>query len=561
MDMFMNASDLLLRILHNHGVRQIYGIPGDAINDILDSIRRQEAIQFVQVRHEEAGAFAASGQAKLTGSLAACMGTSGPGAIHLLNGLYDAKMDHAPVIAITGQVATGYIGSEYQQEVDTKRLFADVSVFNEEVTSVDQLPDLFMAACLAAISQKGVAHISLPTNLSGQGFKGFDENRLTSFTHPGKVLPDPGQCEKAAALLAAAERPLIFAGIGCRDARPELLALAERIKAPIVRTLRGKDVIDDEHPLCLGGVGLLGGSPGVHALNHCDVLLIVGCDFPYKEFYPEHAKYIQIDNVASHLGRRHQIDIGLVGDAAATLVQLAGVLKPVTERAFLDETRSEMDRWIVRQERQRTSDHVPISPTRLIREISDRAPRDAIFLSDTGTSTAWTARHLSICDGRRYTLSGALASMAFALPAAIGAQFAYPDRTVIAIAGDGGFGMLMQDFVTAVRYDLPIIVVILNNGKLAFITLEQEASGLPDYGTELANPDYAAVAEACGGLGITVERPDDIGAAIDRALAAKKATVFNVMVDPDALVMPPEIKLGQVVNFSLAKMKELFETI
>lgn len=557
----MNASDLLLRILHSHGVRQIYGIPGDAINDVLDSIRRQEAIQFVQVRHEEAGAFAASGQAKLTGNLTACMGTSGPGAIHLLNGLYDAKMDHAPVIAITGQVATGYIGSEYHQEVDTKRLFADVSVFNEEVTSVDQLPDLFMAACRAAISQNGVAHISLPTNLSGQKIKDFDEDRLISFTNSGTMLPDLEQCERAVALLAAAERPLIFAGIGCRDARPELLAIAERIKAPIVRTLRGKDVIDDEHPLCLGGVGLLGGSPGVHALNHCDVLLIVGCDFPYKAFYPEHAKYIQIDNVASHLGRRHQIDIGLVGDSAATLAQLSGDLEPVTERVFFDETRAEMDRWIARQKRQRTSDHVPISPTRLIREISDRAPSDAIFLSDTGTSTAWTARHLSISNDRRYTLSGGLASMAFALPAALGAQFAYPDRTVIAIAGDGGFGMLMQDFVTAVRYDLPIIVIVLNNGKLAFITLEQEASGLPDYGTELANPDYAAVAEACGGLGITIERPEDIAPAIDRALAAKKATVINVMIEPDALVMPPEFKLGQAVNFSLAKMKELFEAI
>lgn len=554
----MNTSDLLLRILHHHGVRQIYGIPGDAINDVLDAIRRQDAVQFVQVRHEETGAFAASGQAKLTGGLTACMGTSGPGAIHLLNGLYDAKMDHAPVIAITGQVATGYIGSEYHQEVDTKHLFADVSVFNEQVTSVDQLPDLFMAACRAAISQKGVAHISLPTNLSGQKIKGFDEDRLSSIARPGKVLPDPAQCEKAVSLLIDAKRPVIFAGIGCRDARPELLALAERIKAPIVRTLRGKDVIDDDHPLCVGGVGLLGGSPGVHALNHCDTVLIVGCDFPYEEFYPEHAKYIQIDNVLTRLGRRHPIDVGLVGDAADTLAELMQALPAVSERTFFTETRAEMDNWTARQAKQRTSDKMPINPPRLIHELSERTPADTIFLSDTGTSTAWTARHLSISEHRRYTLSGALASMAFAMPAAIGAQFAYPDRTVIAIAGDGGFGMLMQDFVTAVRYDLPIIVVVLNNGKLGFITLEQESSGLPDFGTELANPDYAAVAEACGGLGITVERPEDIGPAIDRALAARTATVINVIVDPDALILPPEIKLGQAVNFSLAKVKELF---
>ncbi len=554
----MNASDLLLRILYNHGVRQIYGIPGDAINDVLDAVRRQDAVRFIQVRHEESGAFAASGQTKLTGKLTACMGTSGPGAIHLLNGLYDAKMDHAPVIAITGQVATGYIGSEYHQEVDTKRLFADVAVFNEEVTSIEQLPDLFMAACRAAISQNGVAHISLPTNLSGQKVKGFDEDRLVSFAHPGKVSPDPAECENAAALLAEAERPVIFAGIGCRDARPELLALAEKLQAPIVRTLRAKDVIDDDHPMCVGGVGLLGGSPGVHALNHCDVLLIIGCDFPYGEFYPENAKYIQIDIVAEHLGRRHQIDIGLVGDAATTLALLTDALPKIEQRTFLQEARDEMDAWVAKQERARTSNSVPISPPRLIHEISERAPANAVFLSDTGTSTAWTARHLSISGDRRYTLSGGLASMAFALPAAIGAQFAYPDRTVIAIAGDGGFGMLMQDFMTAVRYELPIIVIVLNNGKLAFITLEQESSGLPDYGTELANPDFAMVAEACGGLGITLERPEDIGPAIDRALAAGKATVINVMVDPDALIMPPEIKLGQAVNFSLAKAKELF---
>lgn len=555
----MNASDLLLRILGSHGVRQIYGIPGDAINDILESIRSQSEIAFIQVRHEEAGAFAASGQAKLTGTLGACMGTAGPGAIHLLNGLYDAKMDHAPVIAITGQVATGYIGSEYHQEVDTKRLFDDVSVFNEVVTSVDQLPDLFMAACRSAISENGVAHISLPTNLSSQKVKAFDEKRTRRFAHHGKAVPSSAECKEAAALLGAAERPLIFAGIGCRYARPELVALAERLQAPIIRTLRAKDVIDDDHPLCIGGVGLLGGRSGIRALSNCDVLLLVGCDFPYRDFYPEQAKYIQIDHVASRVGRRHPVDIGLIGDAAATLTQLAGYLQPVTERAFLKDSAIEKARWIAKQEPQLTSDRVPLSPTRLVHEISNRAPSDAIFLSDTGTCTAWTARHLSISERRRYTLSGGLASMAFALPAAIGAQFAYPDRTVIAIAGDGGFSMLMQEFVTAVRYNLPIIVIVLNNGKLGLITLEQEASGLPDYGTSFTNPDYAAFAQACGGLGFTVDRPQDIAPAIDQALAANKATVINVRVDPNALILPPEIKLRQAFNFSLAKLKELFD--
>jgi len=554
----MNVSDLLLKVLHNHGVRQLFGIPGDAINDVIDAIRRQDAIDFVQVRHEETGAFAASGQAKLTGQLAACMGTSGPGAIHLLNGLYDAKMDHAPVIAITGQIATDYIGSEYHQEVDLKSLFADVAVFNEELVNVEQMPDLIMAACRAAITENGVAHLSLPTNMSGLNVSDVDETRLVPLGRPSVVLPDPELCKEAADLISQSERPIIFAGIGCRDARPELLALAKHIKAPIVRSLRGKDVIDDEHPLCIGGVGLLGGSPAVHAFADCDLLIMAGTDFPYRDFYPDNAKYIQIDTVAQHIGRRHRVDVGLVGDAKSTLANLTSAVPKVGDRKFFDHALKSMDGWIERQGRMRTSDKEPITPSRLIREVSDRAPGDTIFLSDTGTSTAWTARHLSVGEGQRYTLSGGLASMAFALPAAIGAQLAYPDRTVIAFAGDGGFGMLMQDFVTAVRYDLPIVVIVLNNGKLGFITLEQEASGLPDYGTELANPDFAKFAEACGGVGLTVTKPNEIGPALEVAVGSGRATVLNVMVDPGALIMPPKIGLGQAANFTLAKAKEFF---
>ncbi len=555
----MNVSDLLLKVLHNHGVKQLFGIPGDAINDVTDAIRRQNSIDFVQVRHEETGAFAASAQAKLTGGLAACMGTSGPGAIHLLNGLYDAKMDHAPVVAITGQIATDYIGSEYHQEVDLKSLFADVAVFNEELVNVEQMPDLIMAACRAAITENGVAHLSLPTNMSGLKVGGVDKSRLVPLGCPSVSLPDPKLCREAAELISQAERPVIFAGIGCRDARPELLALAERIKAPIVRSLRGKDVIDDEHPLCIGGVGLLGGSPAVHAFADCDLLIMAGTDFPYREFYPENAKYIQIDTVAQHIGRRHRVDVGLVGDAKSTLARLTVEVPETSERKFFDHALKSMGVWTRRQERTRTSEKEPITPARLIREVSDRAPADTIFLCDTGTSTAWTARHLSVGEGQRYALSGGLASMAFALPAAIGAQLAYLERTVIAIAGDGGFGMLMQDFVTAVRYDLPIVVVVLNNGKLGFITLEQEGAGLPDYGTELANPDFAKFAESCGGTGVTITKPEEIGPAIDRAIASSKATVLNVTVDPDALIMPPKIELGHAVNFTLAKAKEFFD--
>lgn len=556
----MNASDLLLTVLARHGVRHLFGIPGDAINDVLDAVRRQDAIEFIQVRHEEAGAFAAAAQAKLTGELAACLGTAGPGAIHLLNGLYDAKMDHAPVVAITGQVATGYIGTSHHQEVDTKRLFGDVACYSETVSTAEQLPQVYLSACRAAIAHRGVGHIALPTNISSQRVS-VDTERLRTHSRAGKIVPEPQGCRRAIDILAAAERPAILAGIGCADAFDELTELAEHIKAPIVRTLRAKDVIDDTHPYCVGGAGLLGAAPGVQALEQCDVLLLAGTDFPYHEFFPGRAKFIQIDNKGTHIGRRHPVDAGLVGDAAPTLAYLRSRLPAVEERAFLNDMQHAMSGWMKAQRKKEDSDAVPISPPRLIAEISAAAPDDAIFLSDTGTSTAWTARHLHVHEGQRYTLSGGLASMAFALPAAIGAQLAYPDRTVIGIAGDGGFGMLMSDFVTAVRYDLPIVMIVLRNDKLAFITLEQEASGLPDYGTRLVNPDFAAVAEACGGLGLCVDRPGDIAPALKEALAARRPAVIEVAVDPDALIMPPKIKLGQAANFSLAKIREALEKL
>lgn len=556
----MNASDLLLKILHAHGVKQIFGIPGDAINDILDAVRRQEDIRYVQVRHEEAGAFAASAQAKLTGNLAVCFGTSGPGAIHLLNGLYDAKMDHAPVVAITGQIGTGYIGTSYHQEVDTTHLFADVSCYSEVVSNTEQLPEVFQEACRAAIANRGVAHVSLPTNISGQKVS-VDSDRLKTFSTPGRIAPDPGACDAAIQLLSKAERPVILAGIGCADAFDALVGLSEHIGAPIVRTLRAKDVIDDDHPLCVGGIGLLGGSPGIHAMEHCDVLLMVGTDFPYRDFYPDEAKVIQIDDVGTHVGRRHAVDIGLVGSAGPTMEYLRSNLSPASERKFLAECQDKMQSWREHQDFKRGIDHEPIYPPRLIAEISKAAPDDAIFLVDTGTSTAWCARHLNVGPNQRFQISGGLASMAFALPAAIGAQFAYPGRRIIGIAGDGAFGMLMADFVTAVRYELPIIMVVLRNEKLGFIALEQESAGLPDWGTEIANPDYAKFAEACGGVGFSISHPDEIAPALENALASGQPAVLDVAVDPNALIMPPKIELGQAANFTIAKLKEALEKL
>ena len=552
----MTVSDLLLKVLRSFGVRHLFGIPGDAINDVMDAIRRQDAIDFIQVKHEETGAFAASAQAKLTGRLAACVGTAGPGAIHLLNGLYDAKLDHAPVLAVTGQVTTDFIGTAHHQEVNLERLFADVAVYSQTVVTEDQLPSVFLEACQAAVTARGVAHVSIPTDISGRRVSASDD-AISAFSLPESVLPARSACQKAIELIDSSQRPVILAGIGCASAVQELCALADRIGAPIVRTLRAKEVIDDAHEMCIGGLGLLGGRPGVEAMENCDLLILAGTDFPYREFYPSKAKVIQIDIDPQQIGKRCRIDVALAGDATATLEYLAGTCREKTGRQFLESMQSSMQRWRRKQADPELSDAKPILTPRVIRELSDIAPNDAIFICDTGTATAWTARHLQVRTGQRYTLSGGLASMAFALPGAIGAQLAYPERRVFSIAGDGGFAMLIADLATAVRYNLPVVFIVLNNAKLAFIALEQEAQGLPDYGTAITNPKFPALAHAFGARAISVTEPDEINSALNTALSeTDKPTVIDIEVDPDQLIFPPRVHLHDALNFGLAKVRE-----
>ena len=553
----MNVADALIRILSAHGVGRVFGIPGDAINDVTDAIRRQDDIAFIGVRHEEAGAFAASATAKLTGQLAVCVGTAGPGAIHLLNGLYDAKLDHAPVLAITGQVARGFIGTQAHQEVDLKTLFADVAVYNETITIPDQAPEILLRACHAAIAHRGVAHVSIPTDIAGEKVD-FDACRPLGPSRAGRVMPSTDDCAEAARMISAADKVAVLAGIGCAGARDALIDFAEAAQAPIVRSLRAKEVIDDNHPMCIGGLGLLGGRPGVKAMGACDLLIMVGTDFPYLDFYPEGAKVIQIDIDPTRIGRRVPVDLGLVGDAGPILEALTTSLAAARDDRFLRTMQDEMESWRKVEAGREEDAGTPIRPPHLMRAISEAAPDGAIFLADTGTATAWTARHLRVRPGQRYTLSGGLATMAFAFPGAIGAQLAYPDRRVIAICGDGAFAMLMGDYVTAVKYDLPIVTVVLNNAKLAFIRLEQEAKGLPDWGTDLTNPDFAAVAVACGGWARRVEAPADLDDALKDALAQNGPALLDVVVDPEALIMPPKVSISQAMNFGLAKVREAF---
>jgi thiamine pyrophosphate-dependent acetolactate synthase large subunit-like protein len=553
----MTVSDQIIEILHEHGVRHLFGIPGDAINDVTDSLRRTDKLEFIQVRHEEAGAFAASAQAKLTGNLAACLGTAGPGAVHLLNGLYDAKLDHAPLIAITGQVETGSIGTSYHQEVRLERLFSDVAVYSQTVVTPRQIPDVVVEACHAAIARRGVAHISVPADLSGQHV------RTSPFRSMGPIRPRPAgppeeELRTAAELIDDSSKIGVLAGIGCRGAVDELIAFADKIGAPIARSLRAKEIIDDGHPMCVGGLGMLGGSPALKTMQDCDLLIMVGTDFPYRDFYPEDATVIQIDVDPTQIGKRHRVDVPLAGHARPTLKRLTELCAPATDTSFLQSMQVRMVKWLKAQEKVENSADAPIEPARAIVELGRAAPADCIFTCDTGTATAWTARHLRLRDQQRYTLSGGLASMGYALPAAIGAQLAYPDARVAAITGDGGISILMAELLTAVRYRLPIVVVVLNNAKLAFISMEQEAAGLPEYGTTLTNPNFADIASACGGKGFRVERPEDLESAFTEAFACDRLAVIDVVVDPDALIVPPKVTLGDAAKFGLAKVRETF---
>ncbi|MEM8772288.1 MAG: thiamine pyrophosphate-dependent enzyme [Pseudomonadota bacterium] len=551
----MRVADIVLDILAAHGVKQVFGVPGDAINDITYGLKKRDDMEFILVRHEEAGAFMASAQAKLTGRLTACVGTAGPGAIHLLNGLYDAKLDHAPVIAITGQAATQYIGTGYHQEVDTERLFSDVSEYSRTVMTEDQLPGVMLEACKAAISAPGVAHISIPTDVAGRSVK-IKRKDLALGSEKGEMRPCGPSLDEAVRLIEDADKPAILAGIGAANARDELLAFSARLKAPIVRTLRAKDYIDEHDEACIGGLGLLGSQAGSAAMDGCDLLIIVGADYPYVSFYPDNAKIIHIEPNPHRMGRRAPVAAPLRGHARATLEELNSRVAEKTNDKFYNEMQKEKDKERASNAKAEQSDAAPIKPQRAMAALSEAAPENAIFLCDTGTTTAWSARHLRVKGGQRYTLSSALASMAFALPGAIGAAFAYPDRPVVAIAGDGGFAMLMADFVTAVKYQKPITCVVFNNSKLGFIALEQEAKGLPEHSIDLLNPDFVKFAESCGGVGYRVDKADALIETYRQAIAADAPALVEVMVDPNELIMPPKITVEQAINFGIAKAKE-----
>lgn len=559
------AADILIESIIDWGVDTVFGIPGDGINGIMEALRvRQDRVRFVQVRHEESAAFMACAYAKYTGRLGCCLATSGPGGIHLLNGLYDAKMDQAPVLAITGQTYSDLKGSKFQQEVNMTLVFEDVTVYNEEVINPNQIEMLANEACRHALNNRGVAHITFPVDYqekepSGELSMHKREGGMT--THewsPPLIVPPDAELRRAAEILNSASKPVMLVGQGALGATDEVVAIADKLGAPIVKALLGKAVVPDDHPLTTGGLGLLGTTPSQEAMEEADALFIVGSSFPYMEFlpHPDNARGVQIDDKPDRIGLRFPVDVGLVGHSKPTLASLLPLIRANEDRSFLEKAQDGMNDWWELMETRATNDSIPIKPQRVAWELSKLASDNAIISTDSGTITTWIARHFRINGRQKFSCSGTLATMAPGLPYAIAAQLAYPERQSIAFVGDGGFTMLMGEFATAVKYDLPILVVIIKNNTLGQIKWEQIVFlGNPEYGCELHEIDFAKFAEACGGLGFTVKDPKEIGPTFETALNSGKPCVVEVVVDPYEPPMPSKVSLAQTAGFAESLLK------
>lgn len=557
------AADILIDTIQSWGVEVVFGLPGDGINGIMEALRkRQDEIRFIQVRHEETAAFMACGYAKYTGKLGVCLATSGPGGIHLLNGLYDAKMDGQPVLAITGHHYHDLIDTFGQQDVDLDRVFEDVAVYNTRVMGAAHVENVSHLACRAALSYRGVAHINFPTDLQEQeGGEPSPRNKAGQESNVfarRAALPSDEDLARAAEVLNAGRKIVILAGRGALHATDELESLAEKLGAPIVKALLGKAAVPDDSPYTTGGIGLLGTLPSQEAMEECDTLLMVGTSFPYMEFLPGpgQARGVQIDLDPLRIGLRYPVEVGLIGDSRATLRKLLPLLSGNEDRGFLEKARKGMRDWWKLMEEQATRTDTPMKPQVVAWELGKRLSPNAIISCDSGTVATWFARHIPARRGQMYSLSGTLASMANGLPYALAAQIAHPDRQCVAFVGDGGLSMLMAELATAAKYKLPIKVIVIKNNTLGMIKWEQMVFlGNPEYGCELQPIDFAAVAQACGATGLTVEDPAQCGAVLDRALATPGPVLVEAVVDPFEPPMPPKISAKQAAKFAQALAK------
>ena len=562
--MAQTAADVLVEVLQDWGVDTIFGLPGDGINGIMEALRRRnESIRFVQVRHEEAAAFMACGYAKFTGRLGVCLATSGPGGLHLLNGLYDAKLDRQPVLAITGMPYHDLIGTFTQQDVELDKVFADVAAYSVRIMGPTHVENVAHLACRTAILRRGVAHITFPVDLQDREIKSERSKRnipghTSDVLSQSARLPHEGDLAQAADILNQGKKIVILAGQGALHASAELEQVAETLGAPIVKALLGKAAVPDDSPYTTGSVGLLGTRPSQEAMEGCDTLLMVGTSFPYIEFMPKpgQARGVQIDLDPTRIGLRYPIEVGLAGDSQRTLQALIPLLQRHEDRSFLETAQRGMADWWALMEERGTRPDVPMKPEVVAWELGKRLRDDAIVCCDSGTIATWWARHIRVKRGQMYSLSGTLASMANGLPYAIAAQVAYPERQVVLFVGDGGFSMLMAEFANCVRYKLPIKVVIVKNNSLGMIKWEQMVFlGNPEYGCELQPIDFAAFARACGATGFTLEDPKQCGQVLDQALAVDGPVIVEAVVDPLTPPMPPKVTMEQAGRFAQSLVK------
>jgi pyruvate dehydrogenase (quinone) len=563
--MAKSVSELIIGRLADWGVDTVFGFPGDGVNGLFEGLRNaQKKIRFIQVRHEEAAAFAACGYAKYTGRLGVCLATSGPGGIHLLNGLYDAKCDGQPVLAITGHTFHDLIGTHYQQDVDLDKLFMDVAAYNQRVMGPGHAINVLDEAIKTALAYRTVAHITIPKDI--QDWTSSDEERsaanvpnhsadIFSASHPA---PSQASLEAAAKLINGGSKVAILAGRGCLRAREEVLELARIVAGPIVKPLLGKAVVPDDHPYTTGGIGLLGTAPSQDAMHECDTLIILGSSFPYLEFYPKpgKAKTVQVDISPTRIGLRHPADVGLIGDCATVLRALLPLLKAKSDQSFLEKAQERMQSWNKLMEERGARTDMPMKPQVVAYELDKLLSDDAIVSADSGTIATWAARYVRIRGNMQFSLSGSLATMANALPYSIGAAIAYPDRQVICIVGDGGLTMLMGEIATLVKYDLNVKVIVIKNNVLGMIKWEQMVlEGNPQFGVELQPIDFAGVAMNCGAAGFTIERPQDAASVLRDALAHRGPAVVQAVVDPNEPPMPGQVSTEQALKFSEALLR------
>jgi pyruvate dehydrogenase (quinone)/pyruvate oxidase len=560
--MAKTAGDVLVETIMDWGVEVVFGIPGDGINGIIESLRKyRDRIAFVQVRHEEAAAFMACGYAKFTGRLGCCLATSGPGGIHLLNGLYDAKLDGVPVLAITGLQFHDLLHTHTQQDVELDKLFMDVAKYNARIMGPSHVENAVELACRTALAYHGVAHVTMPTDIQSEPVSNAMRSKRNLPHHVSEVwadsahVPSDDALKRAAEVLNAGKRVTILAGRGALGAGKELEDIADILAAPIGKPILGKATVPDDSPYSVGGVGLLGTRPAQEALEGCDTFLIVGSTFPYIEFYPKpgQARCVQIDIDAPRIGLRYPAEVGLVGDSIRVLRRLIPLLDRKSNRSWLEKAQSNMKEWNRLMVERGTRQDMPMKPQVVAHELGKRLKDDAIITTDSGTVTTWVARHVSIRRDQMFSLSGNLATMACGLPYAIGAQVAYPNRQVVAFVGDGALTMLMGELATAVKYQLPIKVVVIKNNVLGQIKWEQMVFlGNPEYVTELQPIDFAEVARACGMRSFTIERPENCGEILEEALSLPGPALVQAVVDPHEPPMPPKIRAEQALHFAEA---------